>query len=262
MSTSGAVNIRSRLPRSSIGARSSPARGTLHWRMPVIAFTACTSRVVATNSDPPPTTGGQTLSMWLYQRTAPVARSTAAIEAVPGRRTASPSTIVETSSSGTYAWWSSSAPPAAGGAASVVDQTSSTGRSGATYGSGFAGFRFGCCPETSATESATKMAISSRRTTICCPIIGAPTQSLGCVASNDPRARVRLAVYAAHREAPARAVGVLRNRALQRADRQAPRAASGGHHSLRRAEQRLGRRRSVVWPGDLHARNAGGRNLV
>src|SRR5687768_1688378 len=72
------------------------------------------------------------------------------------------------------------------------------------------------------------MTISSRRTTICCPIIGAPTQSLGCVTSNDPRARLRLAVYAAHREAPARAVGVLRNRALQHADRQAPRAASGG----------------------------------
>src|SRR5688572_19242737 len=96
------------------------------------------------------------------------------------------------------------------------------------------------------TESSAKTAIRIGRTTICCPIIVAPTQSLGCVTSNDPRARLRLAVYAAHREAPARAVGVLRNRALQHADRQAPRAASGGHHSLRRAEQRLGRRRSEV----------------
>src|SRR6187551_3831805 len=111
--------------------------------------------------------------------------------------------------------WSSMTAAAAGGAGSDTFHACSAGSSGATYGWRLC---FGCCPERTLETSAITSAIDSdrtRRTTICDAIIASPTQSLGCVASNDPRARLRLAVHAAHRASAPRVVGLLRDCSFQ-----------------------------------------------
>ena len=82
------------------------------------------------------------------------------------------------------------------------------------------------------------------------------------VASDHRRSRFRVAVHPAHRSTPARAVGVLRSRAVQHAAREAPRQAAGRHHPLRRAEERLGRRRAEVRRRALRPRPAGAGHLL
>ena len=83
-----------------------------------------------------------------------------------------------------------------------------------------------------------------------------------CVASNDRRPGLRVAVHAAHRAPPAGTVGVLGGGPVQHAARGAAGPAAGRHHPVGRSQERVGRRRATLRRGRRGRRRAGARHLL
>src|SRR6476469_1998774 len=68
---------------------------------------------------------------------------------------------------------------------------------------------------------------------------------------NHCRPRLRLAIHAVDRATPARTLCVLRNPALQHADRGHPGTTAGRHRALRRTAERIGGFGAALRPGRL-----------
>src|SRR4029077_20400151 len=79
---------------------------------------------------------------------------------------------------------------------------------------------------------------------------------------NDSGPRFWLAVHAVDSSPLARAVGVLGNRAIQHADRQARGERSGRNHSVWRAEERIGHWRTKMRTAVVRPGHAGARHLL